>query len=107
MHVPTGVPSRVEVVTGLVAAGAGFVVVVEGEAQGRCTPAVGHPMVPVLRVAADSDAFEETQNTVAGRCFDLRLGRRVGEDERARGLRWLRAVVALLSDAVSGHLQPH
>jgi len=105
MHVPANATSRAEVVTGLVAAGAGAVVVLRGHGNGKALPATGHPMVPVLCVVADAEV-EEAQEAPGNTSHDLVLGCKGSEGDRSRGLRWLREVAALLEGALVGRVRP-
>lgn len=105
MDVPAGVLSRVEVVTGLVSCGAGLVVVVS-QGLGRSPPVVGHPLVHVLHVVADEQAFDATDEhpaeAVAGPgSADLVLRARYGEEARERHMRWLLATVGLMAGVAS------
>lgn len=102
MDVPKGVFSRVEVVTGLVATGVSAVVVVSNAAGVAGSPPVaGSPMVPVLHIVVDDGVEDSPRN--AG---DLFLSREPNEDDRSCRVRWLQAVVELISQTFSMKLRP-
>lgn len=98
MDVPGGVCSSVEILTGLVASGAGIVVVIGSVAQ----VVSGNPLVPVLQVVV-GDGLEEHMKTGSG---DLVLGARSGEEEQLRSQRWMRSVVFLLEETASRRYRP-
>merc|ERR1712146_26387 len=99
--VPAGVFNRVQVLVGLVAAGAGVAVVVSS-AGDKAPPVVGHPFIPTLHVVADDLPEAEMKTGKAVRqSADLVLHGLPGEDAGARNFRWLREVVKLLAAAAS------
>lgn len=103
MDVPAGVFSRVEIITGLVAAGVGVVIVVnDAGSTSRSTPLSGSPMVPVLHVVVD-DSVDDARLSKLG---DLYLARMPNEGDRTCRVRWLQLAVDLIVNAVSMRMRP-
>merc|ERR1712125_305773 len=107
MDVPAGVFNRVQVLVGLVAAGACIGVVISS-ASDKAPPVIGHPFVPVLHVVVDDLPRDSAISGGASSSdsADLVLHGQAGEAATARNVRWLKEIVSLISGAASREFTP-